>query len=126
MQLRANRPADAIETLRPALKYDMADPAEFNSLYPAYLRGLAYLQMNDGRHAAAEFQKLLDHPGLVGRDVVGALVLLQMGRALKISGNDVAAGQYYERFLNLWKGADPDIPIYRKAKTEEAQLTSLH
>jgi eukaryotic-like serine/threonine-protein kinase len=126
MQLCANKPADAIETLRPALKYDMAYPAEFNSLYPAYLRGLAYLQMNDGRHAAAEFQKLLDHPGIVGRDVDGALVLLQMARALKISGNDVAAGEYYERFLNLWKGADPDIPIYTKAKTEEARLTSLH
>jgi hypothetical protein len=49
-----------------------------------------------------------------------------MARALKISGNDVAAGEYYERFLNLWKGADPDIPIYTKAKTEEARLTSLH
>jgi eukaryotic-like serine/threonine-protein kinase len=126
MQLRANNPAGAIETLRTALKYDLASPQEFNSLYPAYLRGLAYLQMNDGRHAAIEFQKLLDHPGIIGRDVNGALVLLQMARAQKISGDDVAARAYYERFLNLWKDADPDIPIYREAKVEEAELTSRH
>jgi tetratricopeptide (TPR) repeat protein len=126
MQLRANNPAAAIETLRPVLEYDLASPQEFNSLYPAYLRGLAYLQMNDGRRAAIEFQKLLDHPGIVGRDVNGALVLLQMARAQKISGDGVAAREYYERFLSLWKDADPDIPIYRQAKAEEVELTSLH
>jgi pentatricopeptide repeat protein len=126
MQLRANNPAGAIETLQPALQYDLADPQTFNSLYPAYLRGLAYLQMNDGPHAAIEFQKLLDHPGLVGRDVVGALVLLQMARARKMSGDDAAARDYYERFLDLWKNADPDIPMYREAKAEEARLTSTH
>ncbi len=123
MQLGANNPADAIETLRPALKYDLADPPQFNSLFPAYLRGLAYLQMNDGPHAAVEFRKLLDHPGLVGRDVDGALVLLQMARAQKISGDESAAREYYERFLSLWKNADPDIPFYREAKVEEAELT---
>jgi hypothetical protein len=81
--------------------------------------------MGDGRHATIEFQKLLDHPGIVGRDVVGALALLQMARSRKISGDNVAAREYYERFLNLWKNADPDIPIYRQAKAEEAKLTSL-
>ncbi len=126
MQLRTNNPAGAIETLRPALQYDLAEPLGFNSLYPAYLRGLAYLQMGDGRRATVEFQKLLDHPGIVGRDVVGALALLQMARARKISGDNVAAREYYERFLNLWKNADPDIPVYREAKAEQAKLTSLH
>jgi hypothetical protein len=82
--------------------------------------------MNDGLHAAIEFQKLLDHPGIIGRDVNGALALLQMARAQKISGDNVVAREYYERFLNLWKDADPDIPIYREAKVEEAKLTSLH
>lgn len=126
MQLRANNPAAAIETLRPAIQYDLADPLEFNSLYPTYLRGLAYLQMNDGPHAAVEFQKLLDHPGIIGMDVDGALALLQMARARKISGDDVAARKFYEQFLNLWKNADPDIPIYKQARAEEAKLTSLH
>jgi eukaryotic-like serine/threonine-protein kinase len=70
--------------------------------------------MNDGRHAAVEFQKLLDHPGIIGRDVDGALVQLQMARAQKVCGDDVAAREYYERFLNLWKDADPDIPIRQK------------
>jgi hypothetical protein len=58
--------------------------------------------------------------------VNGALVLLQMARAQKTSGDDVAAREYYERFLNLWKHADPDIPIYREAKAEEAELTFPH
>jgi hypothetical protein len=124
MQLRANNPADAIETLGPALKYDLADPQEFNSLYPAYIRGLAYLQMDDGAHAAIEFQKLIDHPSIIGRDVVGALALLQMARARKISGDDVAAREYYDQFLSLWKNADPDIPSYREAKAEKAKLAS--
>ena len=126
MQLSANNPAEAIESLRPALQYDLASPLEFNSLFPAYLRGLAYLRMNDGHKAAVEFQKLLDHPGLVGRDVVGALALLQMARAKKISGDEAGAREYYERFLDLWKDADPDIPIYRKAKAEEDEIKSVH
>jgi tetratricopeptide (TPR) repeat protein len=126
MQLHANNPAGAIETLRPALEYDLADPQEFNSLYPAYIRGLAYLQMDDGAHAAIEFQKLIDHPSIIGRDVVGAVVLLQMARARKIGGDDVAAREYYEQFLSLWKNADPEIPIYKEARAEKAKLISRH
>ncbi len=82
--------------------------------------------MNDGHKAAIEFQKLLDHPGLIGRDVVGALALLQMARAKKINGDEAAAREYYERFLDLWKNADPAIHIYKKAKAEEAELRSVH
>jgi serine/threonine protein kinase/tetratricopeptide (TPR) repeat protein len=126
MQLRANNPSGAIETLRPALKYDLAYPPEFNSLYPAYLRGLAFLKMGDGRNAAIEFQKLIDHPGVVGRNVVGPLALLQMARAQRLNGDAVTARAYYEQFLNIWKNADPDIPMYREAKAEVARFTSLH
>jgi eukaryotic-like serine/threonine-protein kinase len=82
--------------------------------------------MGDGRNATIEFQKLLEHPGIVGRGVVGGLALLQMARARKINGDSAAAHEYYERFLDLWQNADPDIPIYREAKAEEAKLTSLH
>ena len=127
IHLRDNDPAGAIEVLRPALKYDLAyQEVSFNSLYPAYLRGLAYLQLGDGRDAALEFQKLIDHPGIIERDVDGAMALLQMARAQKMSGDNAAARKYYEQFLTLWKDADSDIPAYREAKAEYAKLTSSH
>jgi hypothetical protein len=91
MKLHEDDPAGAVEVLRPALKYDLAVPVSFNSVYPAYIRGLAYLQMGEGRLAAAEFQKLLDHPAIVGRDVVGALAQLQLARAQKMMGDQAAA-----------------------------------
>jgi tetratricopeptide (TPR) repeat protein len=105
------------------VKYDLASPTGFNSLYPAYIRGLAYLQMGDGRKAVAEFRKLLDHPGIVGREVIGALSRLQLARAQKMMGDEAAALQSYEDFLALWKDADPDIPIYQQAKVEYARLS---
>jgi serine/threonine protein kinase len=126
MHLHANDPAGAIEILRPALKYDLAYPEDgFNSLYPAYIRGLAYLQIGDGCGARVEFQKLLDHPGIIQRDVDGAMSLLQMARAQKMCGDNAAARKYYEQFLTLWKDADPDIPAYLEAKAEYARLSSL-
>jgi eukaryotic-like serine/threonine-protein kinase len=112
----------AIDILRPAAKYDLAYPPSLNSLYPAYIRGVAYLQMGDGRSAAAEFQRILDHPGIVGRSVTGVLSCLQLARAQKMTGDVAAARKRYEDFFNLWKEADPDIPIYRQAKTEYARL----
>ncbi len=122
MKLHANDPVSAVEILRPTVKYDLAYPVSFNSLYPAYIRGLAYLQMGEGRLAAAEFQKLLDHPGIVGRDVIGALAQLQLARAQKMMGNEAAARNSYEDFLTLWKDADSDLPVYRQAKAEYAKL----
>jgi hypothetical protein len=71
-----------------------------------------------------EFQKLLDHPGIIERDVDGALAMLQMARAQKMGADNAAARKYYEQFLTLWKDADPDIPIYREAKAEYAMLVS--
>jgi tetratricopeptide (TPR) repeat protein len=122
MKLYVNDPATAVEILRPAVQYDLAYPSSFNDLYPAYLRGLAYLQMSEGRQAAAEFQKLLDHPGMVGRDVIGALARLQLARAQKMMGDQALARKSYEDFLTLWKDADSDIPIYQQAKAEYARL----
>jgi eukaryotic-like serine/threonine-protein kinase len=122
IQLQQNDAAGAIESLRPAVKYDLASPTTFNSLYPAYLRGLAYLRMNNGRQAAAEFQKLIDHPGTVGRFVTGSLVRLQLGRAQAMAGDQAAARKSYQEFLLLWQDADPDIPIYTQAKVEYARL----
>src|SRR5258707_11698475 len=117
-----NDPAGAIAALQPSLKYELSYNFSFNSLYPAYIRGLAYLQLGEGRLAAAEFQKLLDHPGLVGRDVIGALAHLQLARAQKMMGDQAAARRSYQDFLTLWKDADADIPIYGQAKAEYAKL----
>jgi eukaryotic-like serine/threonine-protein kinase len=122
IQLQQNDPAGAIETLRPALKYDLAYPNPFNSLYPAYLRGLAYLRMNNGRPATQEFQKLMDHPAIIGRFVTGSLARLQLGRAQAMAGEQVAARKSYQEFLLLWQEADPDVPIYRQAKDEYERL----
>jgi tetratricopeptide (TPR) repeat protein len=122
MKLHANDPVGAVEVLRSTVKYDLAYPTGFNSLYPAYIRGLAHLQMGEGRMAAAEFQKLLDHPGIVGRSVTGALSHLQLARAQNMMGDQAAARKSYEDFLTLWKDADPDIPIYQQAKAEYARL----
>jgi tetratricopeptide (TPR) repeat protein len=122
IKLHESDPVGAVEILQPTVKYDLAYPTGFNSLYPAYIRGLAYLQMGEGRLAAAEFQKLFDHPGIVGRDVIGALVHLQLARAQKAMGEQAAARESYKEFLTLWKDADSDIPIYRQAKAEYAKV----
>jgi tetratricopeptide (TPR) repeat protein len=122
MKLNANDPAGAIAALQPSLKYELSFNFSFNSLYPAYVRGLAYLQLGEGRLAAAEFQKLLDHRGLVGSDVIGALAHLQIARAQKMMGDEASARKWYEDFLVLWKDADPDIPILKQAKAEYANL----
>jgi tetratricopeptide (TPR) repeat protein len=123
IKLRQNDPAGAITILQPALRYDLAYPQlGFSSLYPAYLRGLAYLRMGDGRLAVPEFQKLIDHPAIVGRDDIGALAYLQLGRAQTMTGDKAAARNSYETFLTLWKDADSDTPALKQAKAEYAKL----
>jgi hypothetical protein len=78
----------------------------------------------DGRAAAPEFQKLFDHRGIVSTSVTGALAHLQMGRAQKMAGDEAAAHKSYEEFLTLWKQPDPDIPIYREAKSDTPNSAS--
>jgi len=122
VKLNQHDPAAAVEILRGTAKYDLSVATCFNALYPAYIRGLAYLELGQPRMAAPEFQKLLDHPGIVGRDVTSPLVRLQLGRAYKIMGDQVTARKWYEEFLTIWKDADPDIPILKQAKAEYAKL----
>ena len=86
------------------------------------MRGAAYLALGQGAEAAAEFQKILEHRGLVLGDPVGAIAHLQLGRALALSGDKTKAKAAYQDFLTLWKDADPDIPILREAKGEYAKL----
>lgn len=122
IKLQQHEPAAAIDLLRSTAKYDLAVTSSFDFIYPAYIRGLAYLELGDGRSAAPQFQKLIDNPGFTVRHVTGPLAWLQLGRAQKMTGDEAAARQSYETFLNLWKNADPDVPIYQQAKAEYAKL----
>jgi eukaryotic-like serine/threonine-protein kinase len=121
-KLQQHDPAAAIDLLRGTLPYELANTKSFDYLYPAYIRGLAYLDSGDGRSAAAEFQKLIDNPGLCLWSVTGPVARLQLARAQKLMGDEAASKKSYETFLNLWKNADPDIPIYQQAKAEYAGL----
>jgi len=121
---------DAVSRLEKALPYDLALPgtaffAKFGGLYPAYVRGEAYLQERRGREAAAEFQKILDHRGIVYADPIGVLARLQLGRALALSGDWSRSRNAYQDFLALWKDADPDVPILEEAKAEFAKTQAI-
>lgn len=125
--LHHESPSDAIERLQTALPFDLAMPgtaffAKFGGLYPAYVRGQAYLKAGRGREAALEFQKILDHRGIVLADPIGALAHLQLGRAWVVSGDMVRAKNAYQDFLTLWKDADSDVPLLKQAKEEYAKL----
>jgi ATP/maltotriose-dependent transcriptional regulator MalT len=91
-------------------------------LYPIYIRGEAYLAQKQGSAAAAEFQKILDHRGLVWNCSTGAYAHLGLARAYVLSGDTAKAKSAYNDFLTLWKDADPDIPILRQAKSESSVL----
>jgi tetratricopeptide (TPR) repeat protein len=122
-----SEPSRAIELLRIAAPYDLGAPrssvyAFFGALYPIYVRGLAYLDAHQGAQAAVEFQKILDHRGIVVTDPIGALAHLQLGRAFAVSGDKTKAKTAYQDFLTLWKDADKDIPIFIEAQKEFAAL----
>ncbi len=96
--------------------------ALFGALYPVYVRGEAQLAAHKGAAAAIEFQKILDHRGIVVSDPIGALAHLQLGRAFGLSGDKAKAKVAYKDFFTLWEGADADIPILKQARTEYAKL----
>jgi hypothetical protein len=89
---------------------------------PPYVRGEAYLMLHDGNRAAAEFQKFIDHRGLVVNLPWGALARLGLARAYALQGDTARARGAYQDFLTLWKDADPDVPILKEAKVEYAKL----
>ena len=128
--LNHNQPSKAVDLLQTAISYEGGTPIEGGSefllgggsLYPAYVRGLAYLASHHGAEAAAEFQKILNHRGIVISDPIGALAHLQLGRAYALARDNTTARSAYQDFLTLWKDADPDIPIFKQAKAEYAQL----
>jgi tetratricopeptide (TPR) repeat protein len=122
----ASDPQGGVSRLDLAYPYELGDvpfgTESFGSMYPVYVRGLCYLHAKQAQQAAAEFQKILDHYGVVGNFIIGALAHLQLARAQAMMGDKEAARKSYQDFLTLWKDADPDIPIYQQAKAEYRKL----
>ena len=117
--LESGNGAKAVESLAAAAPYELS--THFPG-YPAYFRGQGYLKLGQGNAAAAEFQKIVDHPGVVQNDAVGAFAHLGLARAYALSGDKQKARTAYQDFFGLWKDADPDIPILKEAKAEYAKL----
>jgi tetratricopeptide (TPR) repeat protein len=119
--LDRKQPQQALAALGSELAYELGDQGYW-PLYPTYIRGKAFLQINQGQQAAAEFSKLLKHRGIVKNSALGALAQLQLARAEALAGDPAAARMSYQDFFVLWKDADPNIPIYIQAKAEYAKL----
>ena len=119
IEIQHGNPARAVEVLRQALPYDLA---EFSDLSPIYVRGQAYLHAREGKEAGAEFQKILDHRGIDPTSPRHALAHLGLARAFALTGDIAKSRKTYEDFFALWSGADSDIPELRQAKLEYQKL----
>jgi tetratricopeptide (TPR) repeat protein len=118
-------PRKAISLLAVSAPYELGQATVVSfCLYGVYLRGEAFLATNQGSAAAAEFQRIIDHPGLVANEPIGALAHLGLGRAYVLMEDKSKGKSAYQDFLTLWKEADPGIPILKEAKAEYAKLTA--
>lgn len=115
--LRQGRPADAVKALRSAAPY------ELRTYDVPYLRGQAYLAAGDAAHAAVEFHKVVDNPGVEPVSVLYPLAELGLARADRLQGDATASRRAYERFFNEWKDADVELPLLRAAKAEYTKLS---
>ena len=124
MELNANNSTQALIFLEAAAPYELGEPPQFplGTMYPAYIRGQAQLEARNGAAAATEFQKFLDHQGVILNFPLGALAHLGLARAYTLQGDSSKALASYKDFLTRWKDADPDIPILKEAKAEYAKL----
>ncbi len=127
LAMNDGKPQEALNVLDAAGAFELGLPrssvsGSFGALYPIYLRGDAYLALNKGEQAAAEFRRVLDHRGIVVSDPIGALARLQLARAFALSGEKSNAMAAYADFLHLWKDADGDSPILSQAKAEYGKL----
>jgi eukaryotic-like serine/threonine-protein kinase len=122
--LRAGQPAKAIAALAASTPRELGQTAQNVTfvLYPVYFRGQAYLALKQPTEASAEFQKILDHPGLAENELIASLAHLGIARAAALSHDTAKAQSSYATFLALWKNADADLPILREAKSESAHL----
>jgi eukaryotic-like serine/threonine-protein kinase len=119
IEIGRNNPAKAVEILQRAVPYDLANQRRMLSTYQ---RGRAYLALHQGTEAAAEFQKIADHPGVVHNSVTGALAKLGLARAYALEGDTAKARVTYQDFFALWKDADPKIPLLVAAQSEYGKL----
>jgi eukaryotic-like serine/threonine-protein kinase len=126
LALNKGKPSEAIEGLRTAVPYELGVstncPVNWTAMYPVFVRGEAYLAARQGNEAAAEFQKILDHPGVVLNQPIRALAHLGLGRASVLQGDLVKARGSYQDFFTLWKDADPDVPVLQQARVEYVKL----
>jgi serine/threonine protein kinase/Flp pilus assembly protein TadD len=126
IEIGRRNPGKAIELLAVAAPYELGNPlpqVEIGAyLYPAYVRGQAYLLLNDGEKAAEEFNKFLSHPGITINCPLGVLARLQLARAYRLTSDTAKTRSAYQEFLTRWKDADSDIPILKEAKKEYATL----
>ncbi len=122
--VRSGDTGKAVEALAAAEPYELGQGTNVLRfyLYPVYLRGEAYLAAKQGSAAAVEFQKILDHPGVVVNGPIGALAHLGLGRAYALTDENAKAKTAYQDFFALWKNADPDVPILQQAKAEYAKI----
>jgi tetratricopeptide (TPR) repeat protein len=122
--LERKEPNKAIELLKDASAIELGQSANQLTIFfcPAYVRGEAYLMLHDGKAAAAEFQKFIDHRGVIVNFPWGALARLQLARAYALQGDTDKAKAAYQDFLTLWKDADSELPVLIAAKAEYAKL----
>jgi tetratricopeptide (TPR) repeat protein len=125
IQLNRNSPVKSVGELEQASRFDLGatmDGSQTAPLFPVYMRGQAFLALHRGREAAAEFQKFIDHRGMVREYLLGALAHVGLARAYAMQGDTVKARAAYQEFFSLWKDADSDIPILKQAKIEYSKL----
>jgi eukaryotic-like serine/threonine-protein kinase len=123
MEINRHNPSSAVELLRAAQPYELGNPfPTVGPLSPVYFRGYAYVAAGQGQEAAKEFQKIIDHRGIVQNSLVGALAYLGLARSRAASGDTAGARTAYQDFLALWKDADPEVPIRKEAEAEYAKL----
>ena len=124
IELNTRNGARAVEMLRTAAPYELGQSQPFvvGTMCPVYLRGQAYLQARQGKEAAAEFQKIIDHRGIVLNFPLGAMARLGLARAYALDGDRAKARVAYDDFLNLWKAADSNIPLLQQARAEYANV----
>jgi len=120
--LHEKKAEEAVAALEPSRKYDLGDPTAPETYLTLYVRGLAYLQLHDGAKAAAEFQRILDNPGIGAFSPFQPLAQLNLARAYVAQSNTGKARIAYQNFFADWKDADPDIPVLIAAKSEYAKL----
>ena len=122
--LHAGKPSDAIAALDGITSYELSMPqnGSLMTMLPVYVRGPAYLAAHQGAEATAQFQMIVDHPGVVGNTVIASLAHLGLARSHGMQGDTAKSKVAYQDFLALWKNADADVPILKQAKAEYAKL----